>query len=77
MCMHVPCHMQKDSGLWGSLMILCGMIGAVAVGIILDRTKLFKEVAVVTYSCAILSFVFFYEVRNIKGSNYSSHALNR
>ncbi len=43
-------------------MIFSGMIGAVVGGLILDYSKRFKEVAVVSYSLAILSFIWFYEV---------------
>jgi uncharacterized membrane protein YeaQ/YmgE (transglycosylase-associated protein family) len=56
------CHTQKESGLWGSLMIFCGMIGALIGGLILDYTKLFKEFAILSYFMAILSFIWFYEV---------------
>lgn len=43
-------------------MIFSGMVGAVLAGLVLDYTKLFKEVAVVAYTLAILSFIWFYEV---------------
>ncbi len=43
-------------------MIFSGMLGAVVGGLILDYTKLFKEVAVVAYFLAILAFIWFYEV---------------
>ena len=43
-------------------MIFAGMIGAVVGGLVLDYSKLFKEVAVVSYSLAIVSFIWFYEV---------------
>ncbi len=38
------------------------MIGATLGGIVLDYTKRFKEVAVVAYSLATLSLIWFYEV---------------
>lgn len=60
--------LQKESGLWGALMIFSGMIGATLGGIILDFSKLFKEVAVVSYSLAILSFIWFYEVSGLYGA---------
>ena len=44
-------------------MIFSGMLGAFIASLVLDYTKLFKEVAVVTYGCAIFSMVWFYEVR--------------
>lgn len=58
-----PPRTQKESGLWGSLMIFCGMLGALIGGLILDYSKLFKEVAILSYSFAIFAFIWFYEVR--------------
>ena len=55
--------LQKATGLWGSLMIFSGMIGAFLAGLVIDFTKAFKEVAVVSYSLAILAFIWFYEVK--------------
>lgn len=43
-------------------MIFVGMIGAVVSSVVLDYSKLFKEVAVVSYSFSVLSFIWFYEV---------------
>lgn len=53
---------QRDSGLWGALMIFCGLIGATIAGVVIDYTKKYKEVAVVTLSLAMLCFVWFTEV---------------
>ena len=41
---------------------LCGLAGAVIGGLILDYTKLFKEVAVVCMGSAILCLIWFAEV---------------
>ena len=55
---------QEDSGLWGALMVFCGLIGATIAGLVIDFTKLFKEVAVVALGFALLCFVWFFEVRS-------------
>jgi len=52
-----------ETGLWGSIMIFSGMVGALLAGFLLDYTKLFKEVAVVSYAMATICIVWFYEVR--------------
>ena len=57
------CCVQMETGLWGSLMIFSGMVGALLAGFLLDHTKLFKEVTVMSYSMAILCIIWFYEVR--------------
>ena len=43
-------------------MIFCGLVGATIAGVIIDYTKKYKEVAVVTLSLALLCFVWFTEV---------------
>ena len=43
-------------------MIFCGLVGATLAGLLIDFTKLFKEVAVVSLGLGILSFVWFTEV---------------
>ena len=53
---------QKESGLWGSLMIFCGLVGATIAGLLIDYTKKFKEITVVTLSLAILCLIWFTEV---------------
>ncbi|CAI8033190.1 Uncharacterized protein B0416.5 [Geodia barretti] len=53
---------DTDAGLWGALMIFCGLVGATLAGLLIDFTKLFKEVAVVSLGLGILSFVWFTEV---------------
>ena len=55
---------QKQSGLWGSLMIFCGLVGATIAGLLIDYTKRFKEITVVTLSLAILCLIWFTEVYN-------------
>ena len=44
-------------------MIFAGLIGATIAGLIIDYTKKYKEVAVVTLSIALLCFIWFTEVR--------------
>ena len=58
-----PPHPQEQSGLWGALMIFSGLVGATIAGIIIDRTKMFKEVAVVAISLATICLTWFAEVR--------------
>ena len=43
-------------------MVFCGLIGATIAGLVIDHTKLFKEVAVVSLGSALLCFVWFFEV---------------
>ena len=53
---------QTDAGLWGALMIFCGLVGATLAGLLIDYTKLFKDIAVVSLGFALLSFIWFTEV---------------
>lgn len=53
---------NKESGLWGSLMIFCGMVGATIAGLLIDYTKKFKEITVISLSMAILCYIWFMEV---------------
>ncbi|BET02743.1 Major Facilitator Superfamily [Nesidiocoris tenuis] len=48
---------QRDAGCIGLTMSIAGMCGLLVSGRILDKTKLFKEVYVVTYASAVLSTV--------------------
>lgn len=43
-------------------MIFCGLVGATCGGFIIDHFKLFKEVAVVSFSLALLCLIWFVEV---------------
>ena len=43
-------------------MIFCGMVGATIAGLLIDYTKKFKEIAVVSFSVAILCLIWFMEV---------------
>ena len=61
-CLPSPFALQKDAGLWGALMIFCGMAGATIAGLVIDYTKWYKDVAVVSLTMAILCFIWFYEV---------------
>ena len=57
------CSVQIDGGLWGALMIFCGLVGATVAGLLIDYTKLFKDVATVALCFAVLSLIWFSEVR--------------
>ena len=70
-CIGEPCKLtlinfvpilQKESGLWGSLMIFCGLVGATIAGLLIDHTKKFKEITVATLTMAILCLIWFMEV---------------
>ncbi len=54
--------LQRDSGLWGALMIFFGLGGATVAGIIIDYTKMYKDVSIVSIGFAIISLVWFMEV---------------
>ena len=43
-------------------MIFCGLIGATIAGLLIDYTKRFKEIAVVSLSMTILGLIWFTEV---------------
>ena len=43
-------------------MIFCGLVGATIAGLLIDYTKKFKEITVVTLSMAILCLIWFMEV---------------
>lgn len=73
--MHVYVHMnnycslslslplQKAAGLWGSLLIIFGVIGATLSGVLISRTKLYKEIGMVCLFCTILTLICFVEVK--------------
>ena len=44
-------------------MIFCGMVGATIAGVLIDYTKRFKDITVVTLALAILCMIWFMEVR--------------
>ena len=44
-------------------MIFCGLVGATIAGLLIDYTKRFKEITVITLSFAILCLIWFMEVR--------------
>jgi len=60
--MIVSLPMQQESGLWGALMIFSGLVGATIAGLVIDHFKLFKEVAVISFSLALLCLIWFLEV---------------
>ena len=43
-------------------MIFCGLVGATIAGVLIDYTKKFKEITVVTLFLAILCLIWFMEV---------------
>jgi hypothetical protein len=43
-------------------MIFCGLVGATIAGLLIDYTKKFKEITVVTLALAILCLIWFTEV---------------
>ena len=55
---------QRQSGLWGALAIFSGLVGATCGGLLIDFFKLFKEVAVVSLSLAMLCLIWFIQVIN-------------
>jgi len=67
---HTHTHTQKDAGLWGALMIFLGLVGATIAGLIIDYTKKFKEVAVISLTMAILCLIWFMEVSGYKYPNW-------
>ena len=52
-------------------MIFCGLLGATCGGLIIDHFKLFKEVAVVSFSLALLCLIWFVEVSSVLSTYYS------
>lgn len=46
-------------------MIFCGLIGATIAGLLIDYTKRFKEITVVSLSMAILCLIWFMEVSEL------------
>jgi len=56
------CVLQRASGLWGALMVFVGLVGATIGGVVLDMTKLYKEVTVVTLSLGLICFIWFVQV---------------
>ncbi len=55
--------LQEKSGLWGALMVFIGLVGATIGGVVIDFTKLYKEVTVVVFSLALLFYIAFTMVR--------------
>ncbi|KAL5470655.1 hypothetical protein EMCRGX_G028657 [Ephydatia muelleri] len=56
---------SEQSGLWAALTIFVGVTGAIIASLILDYTKLFKEVGVISFGLAVLCFVWFIEVSRL------------
>ena len=46
-------------------MIFCGLIGATIAGLLIDYTKRFKEITIVSLSMAILCLIWFMEVSEL------------
>ena len=53
---------QQTVGIWGSIMIFCGLFGATVTGIVLDQTKWFKQIGVFNLTLALVSMIWFVEV---------------
>ena len=53
-------------------MIFCGLVGATIAGLLIDYTKKFKEITVITLSLAILCLIWFMEVSIKAGSQYDA-----
>jgi len=51
-------------------MIFLGLVGATIAGLIIDYTKKFKEVAVISLTMAILCLIWFMEVSGYKYPNW-------
>ncbi|XP_059477083.1 uncharacterized MFS-type transporter C09D4.1-like isoform X2 [Neocloeon triangulifer] len=59
---------QNDAGNMGVLITICGIIGSVFVGFILDRTRLYKEMNILVYALsavAMLTYTFILRMGNI------------
>ena len=48
-------------------MIFSGVAGAIVISFVLDYTKKYKELGVVSLGLAVLCFLWFFEVSNIYG----------
>ncbi|XP_003383915.1 PREDICTED: major facilitator superfamily domain-containing protein 7-a-like [Amphimedon queenslandica] len=57
---------NKAAGLWGSLLIIFGVIGATLSGLLISRTRLYKEIGMICLSCTILTLIGFVEVSTIE-----------
>ena len=51
-------------------MVFCGLVGATIAGLVIDYTKLYKEVAVVTLACATFCFAWFFEVSGFSNMTF-------
>lgn len=54
--------LQVTAGIWGALMIVCGLIGAALTSVFLGWTRLYKEVGVFALGMCVLCSIWFLEV---------------
>ena len=54
-------------------MIFCGLVGATIAGLLIDYTKRFKEITVVTLSLAILCLIWFTEVSESSQTGFHTY----
>ncbi|XP_003386874.1 PREDICTED: major facilitator superfamily domain-containing protein 7-like [Amphimedon queenslandica] len=58
---------NKAAGLWGSLLIIFGVVGATLSGLLISRISgLYKEIGIICLSCTTLSIIGFVEVSTIQ-----------
>ena len=57
---------NKTAGLWGSLLIIFGVVGATLSGLLISRTRLYKEIGIICLSCTTLAIIGFVEVSTIQ-----------
>ena len=55
------------AGIWGALMIVCGLIGAALTSVFLGWTRLYKEVGVFALGMCVLCSIWFLEVSRFEG----------
>jgi len=56
---------DKQAGLWGALLNICGLLGSTVTAVVLDHTKKFQELAVINMAISILFLVLFFEVSRL------------
>lgn len=66
---------DNDAGIFGGVMIVCGLLGSIISGIILDKTKRFEEVAKICFSMAAIANVFFVIIQSYNNDSQIYHSL--
>lgn len=59
--------------MWGSLLIICGLVGATVSGILIGKTKLYKEIGIGNLFFTILALICFIEVLHALVIHYVSY----